>query len=171
MRLFNQSKNQLGWSMGGENYSCEPWGPIEVSDELVPAVKSRGLPLDVAPVAVELRAQARIADEQAEAKEAPLRALRQQCDDAQAAERSAKEELARLSSELTATRDELRRERSSTAKLATELERVRADKDSAETLMSEQAKKAAEADAGRIKAEALLNERTKPKQQVAAKAQ
>lgn len=171
MRLFNQSKNQLGWSMNGERYGCEPWGPVEVPDELVAAVKSRGLPLDVAPVAVELRAQARIADEQAEAAEAPLRALRQQCDDAQASERSAKEELARLSSELTAARDELRRERDRAAKLEVELKRVSADKDSAEALMSEQAKKAAEADAARIKAEALLTERTKsPKQQATAKA-
>jgi hypothetical protein len=161
MRLFNQGKNQLGWSMGGVGFSCEPWGVVEVPDEFIESVKSRGLPLDVAPVAAELRAQVRIADEQAGAREAPLLALRQQADDAAASERAAKEELARCSSELTAARDELRRARDQIGTLEADLKRVTADKASAERLMSEHADKAAEADAGRIKAEALLAERPK----------
>lgn len=161
MRLFNQTKNALSWSMGGVTYSCQPWGPVSVPDDLVGAVRSRGLPLGMAPVERETRAKVLIADEEAQARDAPLIQLRKQLEDAQDKAKAAEQELERMSAELSAVRDELRTEKAQVAELQEQALALKADKESAEALMSEQAQKAVEADAARIKAEAQVAEAPK----------
>jgi chromosome segregation ATPase len=161
MRLHNQGKNALSWDMGGERFSCEPWGAIEIPDALVSAVRSRGLPLDVTPVAPELRAQVRVADERAASDAAPLLALRKQADDAQASERAAKAEVEALSVELSAERGKLRDAREQNAELAKKLKAAAADKEAAERLLTEASAQATASEERAIKAEALLAERSK----------
>lgn len=163
MRLFNQTKNELAWSMGGQAYGCEPWGSLEVPDELVPACRSRGLPLDVAPVSPEARAQVRVADERAAADQAPLLALKAQAENAQAGEREAKRELESASVEISRLRSELRAANELADSLRDQLARVTSDKDAAEQLMSAAEQRATEAEAKAIRAEALLTEQAKPK--------
>ncbi|HEY3497131.1 MAG TPA: hypothetical protein VGK73_20675 [Polyangiaceae bacterium] len=164
MRLFNQTKNALAWSMGGQSFTCEPWGPVDIPDELVPAAKSRGLPLDVAAMAPEVRAQVRVADERAAADQAPLLALKAQAENAQAGEREAKRELEAMSVELSRVRGELRAANETVESQRGQLQRVTADKEAAEQLMSAAEQKATAAEAKAIRAEALLAEKTeKPK--------
>ena len=58
MILHNQTKNRLEWDSDGKHYTCEPWGPIDVPDELVDCFRRMGLPLGQSPVAQETKATA-----------------------------------------------------------------------------------------------------------------
>jgi hypothetical protein len=158
MRLYNQTKHNLRWDMSGHVFTAEPWGHVHVPDEFVDAVKSRGLPLDIAPVPPEARAKVRIADQAAADQEAPLRALKAQLDDAQASERSAKEELERMSVELSKARADLRSEQEQALNMLSEIERMKADLDAANKLVAEHAAKAAASEERAIKAEAVKAE-------------
>lgn len=167
MLLFNQTKNALSWGLGGEKYACEPWGSVELTEETAEVAKRRGLPLDVAPVAPEHRAQARIEAEADASKLDALRSLRSQLDLAIAADKAARDELGRMNIELSSVRDTLRQERAKYETLGLELARVKADKDAAEQLLTAESTKAADAETRAIKAEALLHEATKPAQKPA----
>jgi hypothetical protein len=164
-RLYNQSKNQLGWSMGGVAYSCEPWGVVEIADELVSAAVSRGLPLGPVQVSPEERAQVRIADERAASDQAPLLALKAQLEQAQASEREARAELGRVSVDLSTAKNALREAGELNEKLGDKVRRLESDKAAAEQLLTEADKRATDAEARAIKSEALLTERDKPKKQ------
>jgi hypothetical protein len=169
MRLYNQTKNQLGWSLGGKKLEAEPWGPVDIPDALAAAVRKMGLPLGIAPVAPEHRALVRVADEQAAAAAEPLRVLKAAADAAQAGERAAKEELERMSVELGSVRGELRQARESITDLKGRLKQALADKGAAEALLSETAANAEASEARAIKAEAMRGE--KPAQPKAKRAE
>lgn len=161
MRLFNQTKNQLRWDMNGALYECEPWGPVELPDELVAAAKSRGLPLDLVATAPEIRAHERIADERAVADQAPLLALRKEADEAKARETAAVDALERCQADLASARRSLIESDTLVEQLQDKLRRMTADKDAAEKLFSEASAQATESEARAIKAEALLSETKK----------
>lgn len=163
MRLFNQGKYPLKWTMSGQAFECEPWGLVDVPDELVGSVKSRGLPLDITPVPHEQRAQARIADDQAAASDSALRAIHEKARRAEAAERIAKEELGACQGEVSRLNKELREAYQANEKLNDDVARLKADKKAAEDLLSEEARKATEAEERAIRAEALHAEKSKEK--------
>jgi hypothetical protein len=158
MRLFNQTKNSLSWSMGGVAYSCEPWGAVEVSDELVDIARRRGLPLDVAPVAPEARAKQRISDEQEASKENATIALKGKLDDAVAALEAAKGELGSVQVALSEARNQLRLSGEENARLQTQVGSLLADKEAAEQLLAHESARATDAEARAIRAEALVTE-------------
>lgn len=161
MLLYNQTKKHLSWKMG-EQFECAPWGHVSIPDELVDAVKGRGLPLDVTPVAPELRAQARVEDQQSADREAPLHALRKAADEAQASERSAKAEVERLQislGEATAARAVAEK---ALAEKSDELSRAMSEKAAAEGLLAEAGSQATASEERALKAEALLAEAQKP---------
>lgn len=155
MRLYNQTKKHLSWKMG-EHFECAPWGHVSVPDELLDAVKSRGLPLDVTPVAPELRAQARVEDQQNADREAPLHALRKAADEALASERSAKAEVERLQVALGAANEARSAAEKALAEKSEELARALSEKSAAESLLTESASQATAAEERALKAEALL---------------
>jgi chromosome segregation ATPase len=162
MRLYNQTKKNLSWSMGAATFACEAWGSVEIQDDLVPLVLSRGLPLDVAPVAPEQRAQAQIADAVEAGKSDALRALRDQAEDARAAERAARDEIARMSVELSEARERAKKAESAAEKLTGDLSRMKADKQAAEELLAAEGVRATDAETRAIRAEALLEDAKKP---------
>lgn len=160
MRLHNQTKKHLSWKMG-EQFECAPWGHVIVPDEMVSAVKSRGLPLDVTPVAPEMRAQARVEDQQAAEREAPLHALRKAADEALAGERTAKEEVERLQIELSQANEARREAESLLVAKNGELSRALSDKAAAESLLVDASSLATASEERALKAEALLGETQK----------
>lgn len=170
MRLYNQTKKSLEWSMGAESFSCEAWGSVEISDELAPFAKARGLPLGVSPVAPEQRAQAQIAEAVEAGKGDALRALRDQLDESKASERAAREEIARLGVELSETRERARKSEALTEKLTGDLARLRADKQAAEELLSAEGVRATDAETRAIRAEALLADAPKQAESPKSKA-
>lgn len=119
MRLFNQTKNALRWSMGGNTYECEPWGSVVVDDDLVAPVRSRGLPLDLVPVAPEVKAHARVAEAQAEVRDEALDGLREQVV-------RSKSDAATARAEVEAQSVELSKERERATKLERDLELTKA---------------------------------------------
>lgn len=109
MKLYNQSKNALRWELGGEIYTCDPYGEVSIPDELVLHCKKRGVPLDVTPVAPEIKANKSLEVATESAKKDEIVALQKQLSGATGAEKVAKEELeksislvAKLKSEKTA---------------------------------------------------------------------
>lgn len=158
MRLYNQSKRALSWSMGETRYECEPWGPVDVPDELVAAIKSRGVPLDSVAVLPELRAQVRIADEQNANRDAPLHALRNAASEAKAGEQAAKLTLDAVRLELDAVRAQLRESNAAGVTLKDQLTRAVAEKAVIEALLEEAGKQAAAHEERAIRSDALLAE-------------
>lgn len=165
MRLYNQTKKPLAWSMGDAKFSCEPWGSVEMADDIAPFAIGRGLPLDVAPVAPEQRAQAQIAEAVEAGKSDALRALRDQAEDAKAAERAARDELARMSVELSDARERASKAEEDSRKLAAEVTRLKADKQAAEELLAAEGVRATDAETRAIQAEALLSDSKKSAEQ------
>lgn len=165
MRLFNQTKNQLRWSMGGQSYEADPWGTVtpEIPDGLVSVTKSMGLPLSSGPAEPAQRARQQVADDAAERSKQALFALRKQVDEAAATERYAREQLDARDIELSTVRSELRELKQRYDQLRDKLTAAKDDAKAAEGLLAEQSAKAAAAEERAIKAEALLHEhKTKP---------
>lgn len=162
-RLYNQTKNALSWKMGDppEVYECEPWGSVDIADDLVWAAHSRGLPLDITPVAPELRARTRVADEQAANQDAPLRALKEAAEAAEASERAAKLELGRVQVELNEAREALRESNELVTKLGRDLGQAKSDKDAAESLLVESGAQATASEERAMRAEAMLSDAQK----------
>ncbi|HEU4544363.1 MAG TPA: hypothetical protein VFR23_24745 [Jiangellaceae bacterium] len=164
MRLFNQSKNELRWTLGGSAFEAEPWGPVDVPDEFVAAVRKLGVPLAVSPVAPEARARQKVSDDATAQQDSALRGLKQRAEVAEADARAAREELERLSIELSKAREGQRTAEEAARELSEQLARAKADAKAAEGLLSEQASKAAEAEEKALRAEAMLVDRAeKPK--------
>lgn len=163
MLLFNQTKNALSWSMSGQTFACEPWGSIDLADDLATLSRKRGVPLDVAPVPPEHRAQQRVADERRASDDSVLLAMKDRAEAAEAAARSAREELGRVKTELSESRGDTKRVTAELETRTSELARALADKKTAEELLDQEAKRATDAEAKAIKAEALLAETRKPK--------
>jgi hypothetical protein len=108
MLLYNQKRHPLTWDAQGKIYEWEAFGVCDVPDDLVPHVKSQKVPVDVAPVAPEIKA-AVIVDEQRAASrsdevlqlkealrlaEADAAAARQAVESAEARKRDAEAETA-----------------------------------------------------------------------------
>lgn len=163
MRLYNQTKKALGWSMGGVRYEAEPWGAVELPDDLAQAARQLGVPLDVTPIAPEIRAQVLVADEQASASDKVFRAIRERANAAEAAERAAKEELGRMSVEISKARSDIREANELIESLRDQVKHLKADKEAAEALITETAAQATAAEERAIKAEALATEKPKSK--------
>jgi hypothetical protein len=58
MIKHNQTKNALSWDVGGNQFTCEPWGTVDIPEHLVDLVRKMGLPLGNAPMAPERKAVA-----------------------------------------------------------------------------------------------------------------
>ncbi len=56
MKLYNQTKNPLRWTISMTTYTCEPWGEVDIPDMFVEHCKVRGLPLGTVAVAPEVKA-------------------------------------------------------------------------------------------------------------------
>ena len=93
MKLYNQSKNALRWGLGDKIYSCDPYGEVSIPDDLVLHCKKRGVPLDVTPVAPEIKANKSLEASTEAAKNDEMLALQKQISEATAAEKVAKDEL------------------------------------------------------------------------------
>lgn len=101
MKLHNQSKNSLRWEMSKRVYTCEPWGSVEVPDQLVELCKSRRLPLAVTPVAPETKASVLVADERRAAEAAEVNQLKARVAELESGMAAASEELDRAQRERT----------------------------------------------------------------------
>lgn len=170
MRLFNQTKNHLSWSMGGAAYACEPWGAVDIPEELVAPAKARGLPLDVAPVAPDSRAKQRIADEEAAAKQNATIALQRKLEEANAALDSAKREIGALHAQCSEAKSALRLSEKEVSKLNARIATLLADKEAAEQLLAHESARATDAEERAIRAEATLTEPQKPTKAKVARA-
>lgn len=155
MLQFNQTKNALKWSMSGQVFDCEPWGSIDLDAEQAAASLSRGLPLGPAPVAPEVRAQRRLAEEAEDADKQAFQALKREADEAKAAAKDAKERLELSLVELAEAKDATRKANAEIASLKQRVTELEADRTAAEQLIQETSKAAAESEAKAIKAEAL----------------
>lgn len=69
MLLYNQRREPLTWDARGKVYTWEPFGTCEVPDDLFPHIKAQKVPVDLAPVAPEIKA-ATVVDEQRSAARA-----------------------------------------------------------------------------------------------------
>jgi len=170
MLLFNQTKNHLKWSMGGQSFACEPWASLDLPDEIAEHCTKRGIPLGVAPVAPEHRAQVRVEDERKASDDSALLAMKDRAEAAEADARAARGELTQAKQDLSAARGESKRLADELEKRTGELSRCQADKKTAEELLDAEAKRATDAEAKAIKAEALLSETRKPKPEKRASA-
>ncbi len=93
MKLYNQTRNALRWDLSMTTYTCEPYGEVEVPDMFVMHCKKRGLPLDVTPVAPEIKANKSIEAATESAKNDEIVALQKTISEAVASEKVAKTEL------------------------------------------------------------------------------
>jgi hypothetical protein len=101
MILHNQTSNRLSWSMGSREFSCEPWGPVDVPDEWVELCIKRTLPLGQSPVPAESKASARARAAQDTARADEVRVLKGQLEEAQAVAISAQQEAEKAKRQLT----------------------------------------------------------------------
>ncbi len=155
MLLFNQTKNPLKWTMGGQVFACDPWGSVDLESGQVKACLRRGLPLASTPIDPEVRATRRIAEEQEEASKGVFQALEREANEAKGAAKAAKTQLDATLAELDAERGKTRLLREKVAKLEQHVAELEADAKAAEQLIQETSKAAADSEARAIKAEAL----------------
>lgn len=95
MKLYNQTKNALRWDLSMTVYTCAPYGEVEVPDMFVMSCKARGLPLDVTPVAPEVKANESLEGASEAAKKDQIFALQKSLGEAVASEKVAKIELSK----------------------------------------------------------------------------
>jgi hypothetical protein len=93
MILHNQSKHHLRWKISMREYTCEPYGSVDIPDMFVKHCKKRGLALDVSPVPSEVRANATLRDATEAARSDELVLLRNEVELAKASEKEAKRSL------------------------------------------------------------------------------
>lgn len=169
MLRFNQTKHRLSWSMSGQAFECEPWGSVEIPENLWEACVSRGLPLGITATAPEQRAQERIEDEKAARERDAFAAVLKRAEAAEADANVAKAELGRTQIELSEARAATVKADTKCAALASELARTKADKEAAEQLLSQEAKRAEEAELKFQKLQALSAEKKQqPKREARA---
>lgn len=141
MRLYNQTRNALEWGMqwDGEHrsFAVEPFGTIEIDDDLVEHCKSRGLPLATTPMSPEQRAGTVLEEEKARARE---------------------DELTRLKEELASATFGIEEARKTVERIQHDLSQARADASAANDFRQEAEERARKANADRAAAESLLQE-------------
>ncbi len=144
-KLYNQSKNPLKWSINMTTYVCEPYGSVVVPDMFVLHCKSRGLPLDVSPIAPEVRAQDGLAAATEAAKNDELLNLRHDLELAKASEKTTKVELERALGELGTHSEQIGKLMQALGETKRQLELVTGEKTATEQLLNETALKLEEA--------------------------
>jgi hypothetical protein len=134
MRLYNQTKNELEFSLAGEEYHVKPFGAVNIPDQWIETCRTRRLPLDVSPVPAETKATAIVAEERDAARADEVNKLNEALRIALASEAAAKEECEREKRALDAAavvNEELRGELTQKAEdiltLEADLEAVRAE--------------------------------------------
>lgn len=140
MKLYNQSKNALRWDLGGNVYSCDPYGEISIPDDLVLHCKKRGIPLDVTPVAPEIKANKSLEASTEAAKNDEMLALQKQISEATAAEKAAKDELEKSIASFAKLRSEKVAVEVSLAEVKSKFESLVADHAALTKLSDEQTK-------------------------------
>lgn len=154
--LFNQSSHPLKWDMSAVSYSCEPWGRVEVPDELAQACVRMGLPLKATQIAPEVRAQRQIAQAEQDTRADSFAAIRKEADAAIALAKSEKEERERIATELGSARGALTEAAAVAEKLRQELRDAKADREAALKQADQMGKRAAEAEEKAIRLAAEL---------------
>lgn len=154
--LFNQSAAPLQWDMSAVRYSCEPWGRVEVPDELAQACIRLGLPLSVTPIAPEVRAQRQIAQAEQDSKAESFANIRKEADAALAVAKSEKEERERLATELGSARGAIKDAAALAEKLRHEIADAKAGRDAALQQAEQMSKRAADSEEKAIRLAAEL---------------
>jgi hypothetical protein len=144
-KLYNQSKHPLKWTINMTTYTCDAYGPVDVPDMFVVHCKTRGLPLDVTPVAPEVRAQDGLAAATQAAKADELLNLRHECELLKASERTAKMELERALADLASAKEQAGNASGAASELKKQLDLVTSEKNETELLLNETALKLEEA--------------------------
>jgi hypothetical protein len=150
---YNQTKNELNWSMGGSPFKVEPWGSVSLDDQLMRLCLARGLPLGDVRVPPEHRARIKVEEEKRASENAPLLKLKEQADKAAESERAARRELEERNVQLVKALEKGRDLSARIKALETELAAAKADKGAAESLLAESAREATESAARAIRAE------------------
>lgn len=100
--------------MGAQVYEAEPFGPVEVPDEMVPFVERRGLPLQVAPLGADEKTARKAALEKNKARGADTARLEREL-------RSTRSDLAAANEELAAEKNAATKLEKKAANLASKL--------------------------------------------------
>ncbi len=162
MKLYNQTKNFLKWDLSLTQYTCEPYGEVEVPDMFVMHCKKRGLPLDITPVAPEVKASKSLEGASEAAKKDEIVALQKTLSEALASEKSAKDELAKvLAREAVLEKAKLELEVSVSSSVS-KYDSLLADHNALVKLSDEQAKEFEIAKLERDRALATVKELSKP---------
>ena len=146
MLLYNQSKNRLKWDMSGRVFECDPWGPIEMPDDLIEHCKKRGLPLGVNQVAPEFKASASLAAAADAAREDDVVRLRRDLGLAEVALKAAADDLEKERFDHGETKRQLAAAGEALAEKARTIDTLTADKAASEQLLAETAWKLTEAE-------------------------
>lgn len=101
MKLYNQTNKPLRWDISMTTYTADPYGEVIVPDMYVEHCKARQLPLDVTPVAPEIKANKSLEEVSDTAKRDALVAVQKQLSEAVAAENVAKSELVKSIEKVT----------------------------------------------------------------------
>jgi septal ring factor EnvC (AmiA/AmiB activator) len=147
MKLYNQGKERLAWSMGGRDFKCQPYGEVEVPQELLLFVKSRGLPLDATPVPAEVKASQQAQYARREAEGAEVVTLKRQLAEMRAAEAEAKKALETSAAQTKDLSDRLELANMEVDELKGKVATLEAEKSALAKQLSEQAKLLAELEA------------------------
>lgn len=142
MLLHNQLNAPISWEALGAVYSWEPYGALELPDELVPLIRSEGFPVDVAPVPPREKSGRAAAEAAAHATESEtakaLAAAREQVNEAEERARVAKAAAEAADLRAAGLRGELDGANSQILALNEEVRTLRADAGEYEKMLSEQ---------------------------------
>lgn len=163
MLLYNQTKNPLRWKISMTTYTCDAWGSVEIPDMFVMHCKTRGLPLDVSPVAPEVRANVGLADATSKANSDELVILRNEVELARSSEKSAKSELEKVKTSLSDAQSDATKLQVSVAEQKRVNGEQKAELQAAEKLLEETAKKLVESTKAVERLEATIAELKKNK--------
>lgn len=141
MRFFNQSNKPLKWDMSGVEYVVEPFGPVEIPDDLVAACRSRGLPIDISPVPPMHKAEITVRAEAEAARTDEARLLREQIEEVTASFQSAKAEAERAKVDLGGREETIAKQRERIAELAEKLRIAEDDTRGANLKLEEMSRK------------------------------
>lgn len=143
MRLYNQTNSKLSWQFGSRHFSAEPFGPVEIPEQFVAFCRRRRLPLDVSPIAPEVKAKALVEEEKTAERNDEIRRLKDSLEIAVATERSAKAEAMAEKQELAAAREKIGQLEKALTKAADQLRATEADKAALSAELSDLARKLA----------------------------
>lgn len=158
MKLYNQTKNPLRWKIGMTTFTCDAWGEVDVPDMFVLHCKTRGLPLNVSPVAAEIKADQTLANANEAARKDELLALQHELALARAAEGSAKGELEKVLQALADTKRDALSSKTEASDTKRKFDLLVTDHAALNQLLEEQTKLTVTEKLGRERAEATVAE-------------